>query len=116
MYILKIHIKTRYIEFQIACDEYGNCVHFGERLVLCKELIKKIWEEAPSTVLTDQMREELKAEISVMQRATGVGTVELLFDIEEKKAYFMENEYTFKLSTQSQKASQVLIWFILNWP
>lgn len=93
VYIEKYISNARHIEFQIACDEHGNCVHFGERDCSLQRTHQKIWEEAPSTVLTARMREELGAKIcSVMRKVgyRGVGTVELLFDIEEKKAYFME--------------------------
>lgn len=93
IYIEKYIPNGKHIEFQIVCDNYGNAIHLGERDCSLQRNHQKIWEEAPSIVLNAQQRSELGQKICNMMSKIGyrgVGTVELLFDLETHTPYFME--------------------------
>ena len=53
--------KPRHIEFQILGDKYGNIIHLGERECSVQRKNQKVLEEAPSNILTPQLREEMGA-------------------------------------------------------
>ena len=91
VYIEKFLTTPKHIEVQILSDSNGNVVTLGERDCSIQRKHQKLIEESPSTVLTNDEREE----ISVLCRKTmksigyeGAGTLEFLF--EDHKFYFME--------------------------
>lgn len=92
LYIEKFIEKPRHIEFQILADEYGNIVHLGERECSLQRKNQKVLEEAPSSVLTDKLRNEMG---EVAKRAAkacnykNAGTIEFLVD-KNNNYYFME--------------------------
>ncbi len=88
----KAIFNPRHIEVQILADQYGNCIHLGERDCSIQRRHQKIIEEAPSSFLDEDLRKKIgKAAVEIAKRINyvGVGTVEFLFD-EDKKFYFME--------------------------
>lgn len=92
VYLEKFIQNPRHIEFQVLADKYGNVVHFGERDCSIQRRNQKLLEEAPSPVLTDELREAMgKAAIAAAASIgyIGVGTVEFLLD-ERGSFYFME--------------------------
>ena len=59
IYIEKFIENPRHIEVQIIADNYGNIVHLGERDCTIQRNHQKIIEESPSTVVDENLRNEL---------------------------------------------------------
>lgn len=92
VYIEKYIINPRHVEFQVLADQYGNVVHLGERDCSIQRRHQKLLEEAPSPVVTPEVRERVGNIILKAIRKIGyegVGTIELLCD-NELNFYFME--------------------------
>ena len=92
IYMEKFIENPRHIEFQILGDEYGNIVHLGERDCTVQRRNQKVLEEAPSTILSNELREEMgKAAIQLARECQyeGVGTLEFLVD-KHGNFYFIE--------------------------
>jgi acetyl-CoA carboxylase biotin carboxylase subunit len=84
--------SPRHIEIQILGDKHGNIVHLFERECSVQRRHQKVIEEAPSSVLTEKLREEMgrcAVEIAKACNYVGAGTVEFLVD-EKKNFYFLE--------------------------
>ncbi|MDR2268325.1 MAG: ATP-grasp domain-containing protein, partial [Holosporaceae bacterium] len=91
VYLEKYLGKPRHIEFQIIADKYGNAVHLGERDCSLQRRHQKVWEEAPSTVLSSEFRDEFGKKIakSIAKLGyVGVGTLEFLY--EDGQLFFIE--------------------------
>lgn len=92
VYMEKFIERPRHIEFQILADTYGNVIHLGERDCSIQRRHQKLLEEAPSPVLTSELREQMgRAAVRVAESINyvGAGTVEFLLD-RSGKFYFME--------------------------
>ncbi len=92
LYIEKYVQKPKHIEFQILADSFGNVVHLGERECSLQRKNQKVLEEAPSTFLTEEIREKMgeiakKAALAVDYESAG--TIEFLVD-KDHNYYFME--------------------------
>ncbi|PWN07516.1 acetyl-CoA carboxylase biotin carboxylase subunit [Rhodohalobacter mucosus] len=92
VYIEKYLEEPRHIEFQILADSHGNVVHLFERECSIQRRHQKVIEEAPSCVLTPQLREEMgKAAVEAARscKYEGAGTVEFMVD-KHLNYYFLE--------------------------
>lgn len=92
VFIEKYVSKPRHIEFQILGDTHGNIVHLFERECSIQRRHQKIIEEAPSSVLSPELRNQMgEAAISVARACGyhGAGTVEFILD-EDLRFYFLE--------------------------
>jgi len=92
IYIEKYLENPKHIEFQVIADEYGNYVHLGERDCSIQRRHQKVIEEAPSTVLTPELRDRMGKVALNAARAVeyvNAGTIEFLFD-KNKNFYFLE--------------------------
>jgi acetyl-CoA/propionyl-CoA carboxylase biotin carboxyl carrier protein len=72
---------ARHIELQIAADAFGRCVHLGERECSLQRRHQKVVEEAPSPVMTPDLRSRMGQAAVAAAMAVGyrnVGTVEFL--------------------------------------
>ncbi len=82
----------RHIEIQILGDTHGNIVYLFERECSIQRRHQKVIEEAPSSVLTPEIRKamgECAVNVGKACDYVGAGTVEFLLD-ENKKFYFLE--------------------------
>jgi len=82
----------RHIEIQLLADNHGNCVYLFERECSIQRRHQKLIEEAPSSVLTPELRERMgKCAVDVAKACnySGAGTVEFLVD-DQLNFYFLE--------------------------
>ncbi len=92
VYIERYIERPRHIEIQVLADEHGNCIHLGERECSIQRRHQKLLEEAPSPVLTPELREKMGAVAVKACQEIGyasAGTFEFLLD-EDGSFYFME--------------------------
>jgi acetyl-CoA carboxylase biotin carboxylase subunit len=92
LYLEKLILRGRHVEFQILGDRHGNLVHLGERECSVQRRHQKLLEESPSPALTPERRAEVGARVAQACRAAGyvnAGTIEMLMD-EDGSLYFME--------------------------
>lgn len=92
VFVEKFVGSPRHIEFQILADNHGNVVHLFERECSIQRRHQKVIEEAPSSVLTPELRESMgKSAVDVARACdyAGAGTVEFLLD-EQLNYYFLE--------------------------
>lgn len=92
VFIEKYVTSPRHIEIQIMADSHGNVLHFFERECSIQRRHQKVIEEAPSSVLTPELRLEMgEAAIKVAKSCDylGAGTVEFLLDANHNY-YFLE--------------------------
>ncbi len=92
VYMEKFVDRPRHIEFQILGDSHGNVIHLGERDCSIQRRHQKLLEEAPSPVLSAELRQKMgdaaiKAAKSI--NYVGAGTVEFLLS-QTGEFYFME--------------------------
>ncbi len=92
VYIEKFIEDPRHIEIQILGDQHGNVVHLGERECSLQRRHQKILEEAPSPVMTPEVRQKMgEAAVNAGKAINyeGAGTVEFIVD-KDLNFYFME--------------------------
>ena len=92
VYVEKLLLSTRHIEFQIIADRFGHTVHLGERDCSLQRRRQKVLEESPSAALTPALREKMGTDAVKCAKAVhylSTGTVEYLLD-GEGHYYFME--------------------------
>lgn len=92
VYIEKAIERPRHIEVQILADERGNTVYLGERECSLQRRHQKVLEEAPSAIVTPELRRRMgETAVRAAQAAgyTNAGTIEFLVD-GEKNFYFLE--------------------------
>lgn len=91
LYMEKLLLHPRHIEFQVLGDKHGNVVIFGERDCSLQRKNQKVMEECPAAALTQKQRDDM---IEVCKKAakkmgyTNAGTFEFMF--EDGKFYFLE--------------------------
>lgn len=92
VFIEKYVASPRHIEIQVLADTHGNIVHLFERECSVQRRHQKVVEEAPSSVLTPEIRNAMgEAAVKVAKACdyVGAGTVEFLLDA-DKNFYFLE--------------------------
>ncbi len=92
VFIEKYIASPRHIEIQILGDQHGNYVHFFERECSVQRRHQKVIEEAPSAILTPELREKMGADAIKVAKSCAyfsTGTVEFLMD-EHMRYYFLE--------------------------
>jgi len=92
VFIEKYVSSPRHIEVQVLCDKHGNRVHLFERECSIQRRHQKVIEEAPSAILSEELRAEMGQKAVDVARScdyVGAGTVEFIFD-ESHRFYFME--------------------------
>ncbi len=92
VYIEKYCQRPRHVEIQIMADKHGNVIHLGERDCSIQRRHQKLLEEAPCSILPDDVRQKMCACAVAAAEAvnySSVGTVEFLLDA-NNDFFFME--------------------------
>lgn len=92
VFIEKFVTSPRHIEIQILADSFGNTVYLFERECSIQRRHQKVVEEAPSSVLTPELRKkmgEAAVKVAMAAKYEGAGTVEFLVD-NHLNFYFLE--------------------------
>jgi acetyl-CoA carboxylase biotin carboxylase subunit len=92
VYVEKLLLQPKHIEFQILADNHGNVIHLGERDCSIQRRNQKMIEESPCRALSAALRESMGAHAVEAARAAGyrnAGTVEFVLDT-DGKYYFIE--------------------------
>lgn len=92
LYVEKVITRARHVEVQILGDG-TDAVHCYERECSLQRRRQKVWEEAPSFRLPEDVRQELCASAVALAREVnyrGAGTVEYLYDEVSGEFYFIE--------------------------
>ncbi|RMG65972.1 MAG: acetyl-CoA carboxylase biotin carboxylase subunit [Calditrichaeota bacterium] len=92
LYMEKYIERPRHVEIQIMADEHGNVVHLGERECSIQRRHQKLIEEAPSPVVSADLRRRMGQVAVQGARAVNyvnAGTIEFLLDA-SGNFYFME--------------------------
>jgi acetyl-CoA carboxylase biotin carboxylase subunit len=92
VYVEKYIENPRHIEIQILADNYGNVVYLGERDCSIQRRNQKVLEEAPSPIMTKELRSKMgEAAVKAAKYVNykNAGTIEFLVD-KHMNFYFME--------------------------
>lgn len=92
VYLEKMVVGPRHIEVQVVGDKHGNYLHLGERDCTIQRRRQKLIEEAPSPVVSAELREKMGTAAVAIAKEAGyfsAGTVEFLLD-PDHQFYFME--------------------------
>ncbi|MCH2197768.1 MAG: acetyl-CoA carboxylase biotin carboxylase subunit [Flavobacteriales bacterium] len=92
VFIERFVSSPRHIEVQVLADTHGNVVHLFERECSIQRRHQKVVEEAPSSILTPELRNAMGKSACDVARAcdyVGAGTVEFLMD-GDRNYYFLE--------------------------
>ncbi|HTS13749.1 MAG TPA: acetyl-CoA carboxylase biotin carboxylase subunit [Candidatus Limnocylindrales bacterium] len=92
LYLEKYLQRPRHVEIQVFADQHDNYVYLGERECSVQRRYQKVIEEAPSPIMTPELRRAMGEAAVKLARAggyTNAGTVEFLVDA-ERNFYFLE--------------------------
>ena len=92
MYLEKLILNPRHIEFQILADSQGHVIQLGDRDCSIQRRNQKLLEESPSKALTPELRKRMGAAAVAAARAAhyeNAGTIEFVLD-PEGNFYFIE--------------------------
>ena len=106
LYLERLIERARHIEVQVLGDSQ-SVVHCFERECSLQRRRQKVWEEAPSPVLSEIVRERLCGSAVALARSVGyrgAGTLEYLFDERTEEFFFLE------MNTRIQVEHPVTEW------
>ncbi len=97
VYLEKLIERPRHIEIQLIADDHGHCVYLGERECSVQRRHQKVIEEAPSAVVSEDLRQrmgEAAVRLALSAGYVNAGTVEFLVSCDpnngEENFYFLE--------------------------
>ncbi len=93
VFLEKFIPHAKHIEVQILADNSGNIVHLHERECSVQRRHQKLLEESPAPLLTESERAHIcETAVKLAQAAhyRSAGTVEFLYDVDQKSFYFLE--------------------------
>jgi len=91
VFIEKYVEEPRHIEIQILADSFGNTVYLSDRECSIQRRHQKLIEEAPSPIMTPELRKQMGEAAVKVAKAIGyvnAGTVEFLYS--KGNFYFLE--------------------------
>src|SRR5580692_7428577 len=103
VYLEKLIERPRHIEIQLMADEHGGCVYLGERECSVQRRHQKVIEEAPSAVVSEDLRRrmgEAAVRLALSAGYVNAGTVEFLVSCDPKSGE--ENFYFLEMNTRLQ--------------
>src|SRR6478736_4136723 len=92
VYLEKLILNPRHIEFQIVADSHGHIIHLGERDCSIQRRNQKVIEECPSPLMTPGLRKKMGHAAVKLAKSVGyenAGTIEFLVD-RQGHYYFIE--------------------------
>lgn len=92
MYVEKLVLNPKHVEFQILADEHGHVIHLGERDCSIQRRNQKMIEESPCKALSEELRERMGNDAVKAAKGAGytnAGTVEFVLS-PEGEYYFIE--------------------------
>jgi acetyl-CoA carboxylase biotin carboxylase subunit len=92
VYLEKLLLNARHIEFQILADSQGNLIHLGERECSLQRRHQKLLEESPSPFMNEELRARMGEVACRASRAVdylNAGTIEFLVD-KDGHYFFLE--------------------------
>lgn len=92
LYLEKLILEPKHIEFQILADSHGNVIHLGERDCSIQRRNQKLIEETPSRALSAELRQRMGEAAVNAAKAGGyesAGTVEFVLG-KDNEFYFIE--------------------------
>jgi len=103
VYLEKLIERPRHIEIQVMADMHGNCLYLGERECSVQRRHQKVIEEAPSAVVSEDLRRrmgEAAVRLALSAGYVNAGTVEFLVDCDPKSGE--QNFYFLEMNTRLQ--------------
>jgi pyruvate carboxylase subunit A len=92
-YLEKFIARGKHIEFQILADKKGNTVYVSDRECSVQRRYQKLIEEAPSPIMTPELRERMGAtavQIARILNYVNALTVEFMYSLDDNEYYFNE--------------------------
>ena len=93
LFLEKFFENPRHVEIQVAADVEGKALYFGERDCTVQRRHQKIIEEAPCSVISEEVRIRMGESAVQLIKQIGyenIGTVEFLLDSDRESFYFLE--------------------------